>query len=70
MPATIDKKELWVQWTHDAITKYIPPDGKIDTEELVEDMVEVTTGYADSMLEEFRESIRRRTETSSKKRAR
>ena len=50
----VDKKDLWVQWTHQAMTKYIPPD-KVDEEELVDDMVEVTTRYADSMLDEFEE---------------
>jgi hypothetical protein len=53
MAQPIDKKELWVGWTRDAMSKYIPPDGKIDTKELVEDMVETTVGYANAMLEEF-----------------
>jgi len=49
-----DKKELWVGWTRDAMTKYAPlEDDKIDIDELVDDMAEVTTKYADSMLEEF-----------------
>lgn len=51
MPA--DKKELWVGWTRDAMSKYTPPDGKVDTEELVDDMIEVTSGYADGMLDEY-----------------
>ena len=50
-----DKKDLWVQWTHDAMLKYTPPDGKIDNDELIDDMSEIAAGYADQMLDEFEE---------------
>jgi hypothetical protein len=53
MPA--DKKELWVQWTRDAMTKYVMPDKIEDTDELVDDMAEVTVSYADQMLDEYEE---------------
>jgi hypothetical protein len=50
-----DKKDLWVQWTHDAMTKYAMPDKIDDTDELVDDMADVTVKYADQMLDEFEE---------------
>ena len=56
--AATDKRELWVEWTHQAMSKYTPPEGKIDDEELVDDMVDVTTKYADSMLDEFEERFK------------
>lgn len=51
----IDKKELWVEWTHQAMSKYIPPEGKNEDEELVDDMTNITVAYADAMLDEFEE---------------
>jgi hypothetical protein len=50
-----DKKALWVGWTHDALIRYSPPDDVEDADELVDDMVEASTKYADAMLEEFEE---------------
>jgi len=56
MAQPVDKKELWVGWTRDAMLKYAPPENdKIDTDGLVDDMVDVTTKYADAMLDEFEE---------------
>jgi|APFre7841882654_1041346.scaffolds.fasta_scaffold330818_2 hypothetical protein len=54
--ATTDKKELrdlWVQWTHDAISKYIPPEKVESSEELVDDMIEVASQFASGMLDEY-----------------
>lgn len=48
-----DKKELWVGWTHDALGNYVMPDDIDDVDELVDDMVEASTKYADSMLDEY-----------------
>jgi len=43
-------KELWVGWTHDAISVYEEPD---DADDVIDDMVEFAASYADAMLEEF-----------------
>jgi hypothetical protein len=51
----VDKKDLWVQWTRDAMTKYVMPDKVDDADELVDDMADVTVKYADQMLDEFEE---------------
>ena len=53
--AAIDKKALWVAWTHDAMETYSIPEDTDATDELVDDMVEVATKYADDMLDEFEE---------------
>jgi hypothetical protein len=46
------KQELWVAWTHDAISVYEEPDD-INAEDVVDDMVDFSVDYADAMLEEF-----------------
>ena len=48
-----EKKELWVGWTRDVLGNYVMPDDIDDVDELVDDMVEASTKYADSMLDEF-----------------
>jgi hypothetical protein len=48
--------ELWVGWTRDAMTRYSPPED-VDNDELVDDMVEVATKYADSMLDVYEETF-------------
>ena len=53
--ATNDEKELWVQWTHDAMLKYTMPDEVKDADEMADDMADVTTKYADQMLDEYKE---------------
>jgi len=53
--ATTDRKELWVGWTRDATSRYVIPDEIDDTDELIDDMAEVASGYADQMLEEYEE---------------
>lgn len=50
-----EKKEMWVAWTMNAINRYVIPEDIEDSEELVDDMVDVATKFADSMLEEFEE---------------
>jgi hypothetical protein len=51
--AALDKKELWVQWTHDAVSQYAIPEEVEDSDELIDDMVDVATKYADQMLDEY-----------------
>jgi hypothetical protein len=51
----IDRQELWVQWTRDATSRYVIPDEIESADDLVDDMIEVATKYADTMLEEFEE---------------
>jgi len=48
-----DKKEMWVNWTHDATNNYVRPDDLEEDDDGVEDAVEFATRYADAMLEEF-----------------
>ena len=54
MAAKEEEKELWVAWTHDAISVYDEPDD-LDGDEVVDDMVDAATDYADAMLEEYKE---------------
>jgi hypothetical protein len=68
MATTDNRKEIWVQWTRDAMSRYTPPDGKIDIDELVDDMSEVTTKYADQMLDNFEERFEGRTEPRTRQR--
>lgn len=51
----VDKKELWAGWTRDAMSRYQPPENVDSTDELVDDMSEVATTYADEMLDQFEE---------------
>ena len=55
--ANPDQKELWVGWTHDAMSRYSAPDSIDDNDELVDDMVEVATTYADAMLDAFEDTF-------------
>jgi len=50
-----DEKELWVAWTHDAMGRYQMPDDIKDADELADDMADIATKYADSMLDEYNE---------------
>ena len=49
----LDENELWVQWTHDAMNRYVMPDDIEDAEELADDMNEIATMYADGMIDEY-----------------
>lgn len=51
--AAIDKKELWVAWTHDAVANFVLPDEVDDPEDLAAEMADIACNYADEMLEEF-----------------
>jgi hypothetical protein len=55
MAAKEEEKELWVDWTRDAISAYTEPDDIKDADELLNDMVDSATSYADAMLEEYKE---------------
>jgi len=48
-----DKKELWIDWTHDAMLRYTVPDDVKDDDDLIDSMTDVATAYADAMLEEY-----------------
>jgi hypothetical protein len=48
-----DNKELWAGFARDAMSAYVIPDEVDDVKELINDMADVATGYADAMLEEF-----------------
>lgn len=50
----VDPKQLWAEWTRDAISQYEPPED-IPDEDLVDDMVAFTTDYASAMLDAFEE---------------
>jgi hypothetical protein len=52
MASKMDKQALWIGWTHDAIARYVMPEDIEDADELADDMVDVVTKYADSMLDE------------------
>ena len=49
----MDRKDLWVGWTHDAMSQYRMPEEVEDADELVEDMADVAAKYADEMLEAY-----------------
>ena len=60
----ISKAEMWVQWTRDAVV----PEEVEDADELVDDMSEVATKFADTMLDEFEERFAGGTSTKTRKR--
>lgn len=53
MATANEKKDLWVQWAHDAIARYPLIDEDEDVDETANNMVDVATVYADLMLEEY-----------------
>ena len=65
--ANTDKKDLWVGWTHDAMSRYVMPDDIDDVDDLVDDMVSAATKYADAMIEEFEERFSGGARRSRKK---
>jgi len=65
--ANMDKKELWVGWTHDAMSRYVMPDDIDDVDDLVEDMTAAATKYADAMIEEFEKRFGGGTKRSRQK---
>lgn len=69
----LDKKEaktLWVQFAHDAISRYVVPEETDDVDELVDDMVAVSTKYADSMIDELEDRFEKRASGSGRRRSR
>jgi hypothetical protein len=50
---TNEKKDLWVQWACDAVSQFSMPEVDNDSNDIVNDMVDIATSYADLMLEEF-----------------
>lgn len=65
---SISKAEMWVQWTRDAVSRYVVPEEVEDADELVDDMSEVATKFADTMLDEFEERFAGGTSTKTRKR--
>lgn len=70
--ASLTDKELWIGFARDAMASYSPIDAP-DNEELVDDMLEVSSDYADAMLDEVNERFggaktggRRRRKTKRK----
>jgi hypothetical protein len=55
MAVSQEEKELWVDWARDALGAYTEPDDIKDGDELLNDMVDSVTAYADAMLEEYKE---------------
>ena len=50
---TINKRELWIQFALAGTARYVVPDEVEDADELVDDMTDVATKYADEMLDQF-----------------
>ena len=48
-----EEKELWIGFARDAAARYQMLEDADSNDELVDDMVEVMTKYADSMLDEL-----------------
>ena len=53
MASKDELKQLWVGWTRDAMSRYEMPTEIDDVEELVDEMIDVVTDYANGMLEEY-----------------
>lgn len=59
MAGKTDKQALWISFTRDAMARYVLPEDISDADELVDDMVDVVTKYADSMLDEYEDRFER-----------
>ncbi|MCZ7384984.1 MAG: hypothetical protein O8C63_09590 [Candidatus Methanoperedens sp.] len=49
----MSENELWVQWTHDAMTRYVMPEDIEDADDLADDMTDIAAKVADGMLDEY-----------------
>jgi hypothetical protein len=65
-----EQKELWVKFAHDAQSRYVIPDEIEDVDQLVDDMIEASTQYADGMLDEYEKRFASSTRRSSRHRRR
>lgn len=54
------EEELWISFARDAMANYETADPE-DNEDLVDDMVEVASDYADAMLDEYNERFGSKT---------
>lgn len=52
-----DQGEMWLELVLGALSKYVPPEKVDSPEELVDDMVEVTTEYANGVLDVYEEQF-------------
>jgi predicted site-specific integrase-resolvase len=66
----ISKAEMWVQFATAAVARYVVPEEVEDADELVDDMSEVATQFADQMLDEYDERFLGGTERKPKTRKR
>jgi hypothetical protein len=57
MPNKMDPGEMWLQLVLGALNKYEPPEKTDSPEELVDDMIEVTTDYANGVLDAYEEQF-------------
>jgi hypothetical protein len=64
----IDKKELWVNWTRDAMSRYVMPDEIEDADDLVDDMANVATQFANQMLDNYEDAFGSRGEGRHRRR--
>jgi hypothetical protein len=67
---TKEAKALWAGFTRDALQSYTIPEEVEDDEDLINDMVDLASSYADAMLEEFEsrfEGGKKRTKRKKKK---
>jgi hypothetical protein len=55
MADKMDPRELWVQWTHDAVKNFEPSDEAETMEDVVEEMIDMSADYASGMLDAFEE---------------
>lgn len=62
-----EKKDLWVQWTKTAMSRFAMPDEIEDPEELVNEMVAVAADFADAMLDEYEERFDGKTSKTSRR---
>lgn len=67
MPS-LNEKELWVGFARDALSGYVASGDIDDNEELVDDMVEVASDYADAMLDEVNERFGSKTASGRRRR--
>lgn len=51
----ISKAEMWVQFAAAAVSRYVVPEEVEDADDLVDDMSDVATKFADEMLDQYEE---------------
>lgn len=66
-----EEKELWIEFAQSAMSVYGRPEDNVETtDELIDDAVDFSAGYADAMLDEIDERFGNEKRSTRRRKAR